>query len=89
MSDIIERIDEAMGSDRVLRHVRWDELLYGYWDLRDRVKGDDPNKSVNVKNAQKISDQMLTSLQGFLDKMPMLQKYAEQRMKELSKLSKL
>jgi hypothetical protein len=89
MSDIIEKLDEALSSDRVLRHVKWDELLYSYWELRDRIKEDDPGKSVNVKNAQKIGDQMLSSLQNFLDKMPMLQKYVEQRSKEISKLSKL
>ena len=78
MSDIIEKLDEALSSDRVLRHVKWDELLYSYWDLRDRVQGDDPSKSVNVKNAQKIANKMLSSLQAFLDNMPALQKYAEQ-----------
>lgn len=86
--DIIEKLDEALASDKVLRHVNWDGLLYGYWDLRDRLRGDDPSKSVSVKNAQKVSDQMLISLQAFLDKMPLLQKLTDQRAREISKLNK-
>lgn len=74
MTDIIEKLNEALSPDRMLRHVKWNDLMMTFFTLLDEIQYYDPKKR---KHAQKISDKMIKNLQSFMDLMPTLEKYTK------------
>ncbi len=88
MSDIIERINEATNY-KILRNLRWEEVIYSFFSLYDGAKNmsnNDKNKKAQI--AFKNASSMLDSLQTFTDNYPKQEKLNDAARSESDKLMK-
>jgi len=93
MSDIIEklneameRIDEGMGAEAVLKNLRWEQVMYKFFDNFNMLKNmaiDKKNKKASI--AFKSAESMMGNLQKFVDNFQSLEKLEAAARAELSR----
>lgn len=88
MSDIVQRINEVANM-KILRNLRWEEVIYGFFNMYDSAKSmsmNDKNKKAQI--AMKNAGSMLEMLQKFIDAYPGQEKLNDSARKETEMLMK-
>ena len=88
--DILNKLDEAIGSESVLKNLRWEQIMYKFFDTFGMLK----NMAINKKNkkaliAFKTAESMLKDLQTFVDSFTGLEKLEKTAREEMMKLNSI
>lgn len=86
LNEAMERIDEGMGAEAVLKNLRWEQVMYSFFDNFQMLK----NMAIDKKNkkaaaAFKSAESMMNNLQKFIDNFKNLEKLEIAARDELSK----
>ena len=85
---IQEMLDEGMGSEAVLKNIRWEQMMYRFFDIYNMMKGASTNKKNKKAQIAYMSAQsMLKDLQKFIDSFSGLEKLEKAATREVGKLS--
>ena len=87
-TDILNKLDEAIGSESVLKNLRWEQVMYKFFETFQMLK----SMSINKKNkkaliAFKTAESMLKDLQTFVDSFTSLEKLERIARDEMNKLN--
>ena len=86
LNEAMERIDEGMGAEAVLKNLRWEQVMYKFFDNFQMLKSmavDKKNKKASV--AFKSASSMMGNLQKFIDNFQNLEKLETAARAELTK----
>ena len=85
---IQEMLDEGMGSEAVLKNIRWEQMMYKFFDIYNMMKGASTNKkNKKAQIAYMSAESMLKDLQKFIDAFSGLEKLEKAATKEVGRLS--
>ncbi len=86
LNEAIEQIDEGMGAEAVLKNLRWEQVMYSFFDNFQMLKSmaiDKTNKKAST--AFKSAESMMNNLQKFVDNFKNLEKLEAAARAELTK----
>jgi hypothetical protein len=85
---ISEMLDEGMGSEAVLKNIRWEQMMYKFFDIYNMMKGAASNKkNKKAQIAYRSAESMLKDLQKFIDSFSGLEKLEKAATKEVGRLA--
>jgi hypothetical protein len=85
--NIKKMLDEGMGAEAVLKNLRWEQIMYKFFDMYNMLKN-----SAKVPKAKKSqiafmsAESMLKTLQEFIDYFPKLERLEKASTQEIAKL---
>ena len=82
-------LNESVSKEKIMRHIRWDDYIFNFFNTYDFFMGADPAANINIRNGQKVAEKAMALLSQFFDMTPTLDQYKNQWEKEQRKIARM